>query len=267
MTSSQTTLEPPLGSGAYRIKTFEPDRSVVYELVPDYWARDLAINVGTNNLRELRFDYFRDAGVAFEAFKAGALDWHTENVAKNWATGYDFPAVSKRRVVREEFPIRSIGTMQAFAFNIRRTKFGDPRVRRAFNFAFDFEKINQELFYGEYTRISSYFDGTELASSGLPQGRELALLQAVRSEVPPDVFTTPYWNPVNGSDAAERANLLEAMRLLLQAGFEVKDLVLVDPNTGEQMEVEFLIGDQSLERVILFYQPCLQRLGIKVTVR
>jgi microcin C transport system substrate-binding protein len=264
---SQTTLEPPLGSGAYKIKTFEPDRSVVYELVLDYWARDLPINVGTNNLRELRFDYFRDPGVAFEAFKAGALDWHTENVAKNWATGYNFPASLKRRVIREEFPIRNIGTMQAFAFNIRRAKFRDPRVRRAFNFAFDFEKLNDELFYGAYTRIWSYFDGTELASSGLPEGRELEVLQAVRSEVPPEVFTTPYWNPVAGGDAAARANLLEAMRLLFNAGFEVRDLTLVDAKTGEQMEVEFLIGDQSLERVALFYQPLLQRLGIKVTVR
>jgi microcin C transport system substrate-binding protein len=264
---SQTTLEPPLGSGAYRIKAFEPGRSIVYQLVPDYWAKDLPINVGADNLRELRFDYFRDPSVAFEAFKAGALDWHNENVAKNWATEYGFPAVLRRQVVREEFPIRSIGTMQAFAFNIRRPKFEDPRVRRAFNFAFDFEKINQELFYGAYTRISSYFDGTELASSGLPAGRELELLQAVRSMVPPDVFTTPYWNPVNCDDAAERANLLEAMRLLSQAGFEVRDLALVDPESGEQMEVEFLIGNQSLDRIALFYQPPLQRLGIKVTVR
>jgi len=264
---SETTLEPPLGSGAYRIKNFEAGQSVVYERVPDYWAKDLPINVGTNNFDELRFDYFRDPGVAFEAFKAGVVDWHTENVAKNWATGYDFPAVSRRQIVREEFPIRSIGTMQAFAFNIRRAKFSDPRVRRAFNFAFDFEKVNREFFYDQYTRISSYFDGTELASAGLPEGRELELLQGVRSAVPPQVFTTPYWNPVAGSDAAVRANLLKAMRLLTQAGFEVKDLVLVDPETGEQMEVEFLIGDQSFERVILFYQPSLQRLGIKATVR
>jgi microcin C transport system substrate-binding protein len=264
---SQTTLEPPLGSGAYRIRTFEPDRSIVYELVPDYWARNLPINIGTANLRELRFDYFRDASVAFEAFRAGELDWHSENVAKNWATEYDFPAVLKREVVREEFPIRSVGTMQAFAFNIRRPKFRDPRVRRAFNFAFDFERINRELFYGAYTRISSYFDGTELSCAGLPEGRELELLQEVRAEVPPEVFTSPYWNPVNNSDAAERGNLLEAMRLLSQAGFEVKDLVLIDPTSGQQLEVEFLIGDQSLERIALFYQPLLQRLGINVTVR
>ena len=264
---AQATLEAPLGSGAYRIKTFEPDRSIVYQRVSDYWAKDLAVNVGTANFDELRFDYFRDPSVAFEAFKAGALDWRTENAAKNWATGYNFPAVSQRRVVLEKFPIHSVGTMQAFAFNIRRAKFQDPRVRRAFNFAFDFEKINQELFYGEYTRISSYFDGTELASTGLPYGQERDLLQALRSEVPPEVFTTPYWSPKNSNDEAVRANLLEATRLLFDAGFEVRDLVLIDPTTNEQMKVEFLIGDQNFERVILFYQPALERLGIKATVR
>jgi microcin C transport system substrate-binding protein len=264
---SQTTLEPPLGSGAYRIKTFEAGRSIVYELVADYWARALPVNVGTANFRELRFDYFRDPSVALEAFKAGSLDWRDENSSKDWAIGYDFPAVSEGRVVLEEFPIRSIGMMQAFAFNIRRNKFKDWCVRQAFNFAFNFEKINQELFYSEYTRISSYFDGTELASSGLPEGRELELLQVVRDIVPPEVFTTPYWNPINGNEKTVRSNLLEATRLLSQAGFKVKDLVLVDPNSGEQMSVEFLISNPDFERIILFYRPALERLGIDVAVR
>src|SRR5262249_42595264 len=160
-------------------------------------------------------------------FKAGDLDWRIENAAKNWATGYNFPAVARRRVVLEEFPIRSIGRMQAFAFNIRRAKFADPRVRRAFNFAFDFERVNQDLFYGDYARIASYFDGTELASSGLPSGRELALLENLRNEVPEEVFTTPYWNPVNGDIEATRRNLLEATRLLVAAGYEIKDLMLM----------------------------------------
>jgi len=153
---SETTLEPPLGSGPYRIKTFETGRSITYERVADYWGGSLPVNIGANNFQELRFDYFRDSSVAFEAFQAGSIDWRSENVAKNWATGYGFPAVAEKRVVLEEFPIRNVGTMQAFAFNIRRPKFQDPRVRQAFNFAFDFEKINQELFYGQYHRISSY---------------------------------------------------------------------------------------------------------------
>jgi microcin C transport system substrate-binding protein len=264
---SETTLEPPLGSGPYRIKAFDAGHSIAYERVPDYWGESLPVNIGANNFRELRFEYFRDPSVAFEAFQAGSIDWRIENVAKNWATGYGFPAVAEKRVVLEEFPIRSIGTMQAFAFNIRRPKFQDPRVRRAFNFAFDFEKINQELFYGQYQRISSYFDGTALAASGLPQGRELEFLQAVRAEVPPEVFTTPYRNPVNGSNEAFRANLLNAMQLLFDAGFEVKDFVLVDPKSGEQLSVELLINNEGFERVILFYQPALERLGIKASVR
>jgi microcin C transport system substrate-binding protein len=264
---AQTTMEPPLGSGAYRIKAFEPGQFVVYELVPDYWARNLPVNIGTANFREIRYDYFRDPGVAFEAFKAGNLDWRIENAAKNWATGYNFPAVARRRVVLEEFPIRSIGMMQAFAFNIRRAKFADARVRRAFNFAFDFERVNQDLFYGAYTRIASYFDGTELASSGLPSGRELASLENLRNEVPEEVFTTPYWNPVNGDNEAVRRNLLEATRLLEAAGYEIKDLILMDPKSGGQMKVEFLIGDTGLQRIILFYRPALKRLGIDVTVR
>lgn len=264
---AQTTLESPLGSGPYRIKTFEAGRSIIYERVRDYWARNLPANIGTGNFDELRFDYFRDPSVAFEAFKAGTVDWRVENVAKNWATGYDFPAARDKEVVLEQFPIRSIGIMQAFAFNTRRVKFQDWRIRRAFNFAFDFETVNQEVFFGQYRRISSYFDGTELASSGLPKGRELELLQAVRAGVPPEVFTTPYWNPVCPNEETFRSNLLEAMRLLNQAGFEVRDLVLIDPHTQQQLSVEFLIGDESLERVILFFQPALERLGIRVTVR
>jgi microcin C transport system substrate-binding protein len=263
----ETTLEPPLGSGPYRIKSFEPARTIIYERVADYWGRDLPVNVGAFNFDQLRFDYFRDSDVEFEAFKAGAIDWRTETTAKTWATGYDFPAVSEKRVRREEFPIHSMGVMQAFAFNLRRRKFRDPRVRRAFNFAFNYQEINRELFYNQYKRIASYFEGTDLAAGGLPSEQELALLQPLRSQVPPEVFTTPYWNPVAADQNAARANLREAMRLFNAAGFEVRDLALVDPETSEPMQVEFLVGDPSLERVVLFYQPALQRLGITVNVR
>jgi microcin C transport system substrate-binding protein len=264
---TDTTLEKPLGSGPYRIKEFEPGRFVVYERVADYWARALNVNVGQNNFAELRFDYFRDLSVEFEAFKAAQFDWRVENTARNWATGYDFPGVKDRRVVLEQFPIRNMGIMQAFAFNIRRAKFKDPRLRRAFNFAFDFERINDELFYGEYKRISSYFEGTELAATGLPQGRELQILETLREQVPPEVFTTPYWNPVSGSDAAARANLLEAMRMLESAGFTVRNLKLVDPVTGERLAIEFLLADQSYEGFALVYKGSLERLGIEVSVR
>ncbi len=152
-----TTLEKPLGCGAYRIRDFVPGRSIVYERVPDYWGAKLNVNIGRDNFAEQRYEYFRDSTVAIEAFKADQIDWRTENSAKSWATAYDFPAVTDKRVLLEEFEIRSSGGMQAFAFNIRRDKFKDARVRRAFNFMLDFDEMNKQLFFGTYIRISSYF--------------------------------------------------------------------------------------------------------------
>jgi microcin C transport system substrate-binding protein len=262
-----TTLEAPLGSGPYRIKSFEPGRTIVYERVRDYWGKTLNVRCGCNNFDELRFDYFRDLAVAFEAFKAGNLDWHVENSSKSWAVSYDFPALSEGRVVREEFPIRNVGIMQAFAFNIRRAKFADVRVRRAFNFAFDFEAINGEIFYRQYQRISSYFQGTELASSGLPQGEELELLEKLRDPVPPEVFTTAFWNPIAGGPRASRKNLLHAMTLMNDAGFTVRDMQLIDPATGEPLEVEFLLAQPGFKPCTLIYKAALERLGITVKVR
>jgi len=262
-----TTLEPPLGSGPYRVKEFVPGRTIVYERVKDYWGKDVNVNVGRDNFDELRFEYFRDSTVAIEAFKADHVDWRTENSAKNWATAYDFPAVKDKRVLLEEFPTRSTGIMQAFVFNSRREKFKDPRVRRAFNFAFDFEEMNKQIFFGQYKRIASYFEGTELASSGLPQGQELAILEAVRDRVPPEVFSAAYTNPVSGSPDKVRANLREAVRLMKEAGYEVRDHRLVNVKTGEPLTVEFLSEDPSFERIILFYKPSLERLGVTVAVR
>jgi microcin C transport system substrate-binding protein len=280
-----TTLEPPLGSAAYRISDFSPGRSITYERVKDYWGRDLNVNLGRNNFDTLQYEYFRDSTVALEAFKADRIDWRTENSAKNWATAYDFPAINEKRVLREEFPIRDRGIMQSFAFNIRRDKFKDARVRRAFNMAFDFEEMNKQIFFGQYQRIDSFFDGTELAwnaapngeapppagkggkAGPLPQGLELEILQAVRDKVPPEVFTTPYTNPVAGNPQAVRANLREGVRLLKEAGYEVRDRRLVNAKSGEPMSVEFLVDDPTIERFILFYKPSLERLGIEVRVR
>jgi len=263
----ETMLEAPLGSGPYRVKDFSAGRNIVFERVKDYWGRDVNVTIGQNNFDELHYEYFRDTTVALEAFKADSIDWRTENSAKNWATAYDFPAVSDKRVVLEEFPIRNTGVMQAFAFNIRREKFQDPRLRLAFNYAFDFEEMNKQIFYGQYKRIASYFEGTELASSGVPTGRELELLETVRDKVPADLFTKPYTNPVNGSPDKVRNNLREAIRLLKEAGYEIRDQQLVNVKTGEQYAVELLAEDPSFERVYLFYKPSLERLGMNVTVR
>jgi microcin C transport system substrate-binding protein len=264
---ANTTLEPPLGSGPYRIKEFVPGRSITYERVKDYWGKDLPVKIGTDNFDEIRVDYYRDTTVALEAFKADQLDFRFENVARNWATAYDFPAVTQKRVVREEFPIRSSGGMAGFVLNTRRAKFADPRVRRAFNLALDFEEMNKQFFFGTYKRISSYFDGTELASSGLPSGLELEILNTVRDQVPSEVFTEEYKNPVGGSAENVRNNLREATRLLREAGWEIRNQRLVNVKTGEGMSIEFLDADPVTERFILFYKPSLERLGIVVTVR
>jgi microcin C transport system substrate-binding protein len=262
-----TTLEPPLGNGAYRVKEFVAGRTVVYERVKDYWGKDVNVNIGRDNFDELRFEYFRDSTVALEAFKADQVDWRTENIAKNWATAYDFPAVKEKRVLLEEFPQRSRGIMQAFAFNIRREKFADPRLRLAFNLAFDFEEMNKQIFFGQYKRITSYFDGTELASSGLPEGQELEILEKVRNKVPAELFTKPYTNPVGGTRENVRANLREGMRLLKEAGYEIRNLKLVNAKSGEPFAVEILSEEPSVERIILFYKPSLEHLGITVNVR
>ena len=264
---SATTLEPPLGSGPYRIKSFTAARNVVLERVKDYWGKDVNVRVGTENFDTVSYEYFRDSTVELEAFKGDQVDWRTEASAKNWATAYDFPAVRDHRVVPELFPIRNIGRMQAFAFNTRRDKFKDPRVRLAFDYAFDFEEMNKQLFYGQYRRIVSYFDGTELASSGLPQGQELEILETVRDKVPPEVFTKPYTNPVGGNPEAVRNNLRESIRLLKEAGYEVRDRKLVNAKTGEPYAVEIMAEDPALERIALFYKPSLERLGMAVSVR
>jgi microcin C transport system substrate-binding protein len=264
---TQTTLEMPLGCGAYRLKSFEVGRRTVYERVPDYWGRNLNVNVGSNNFDELRYEYFRDLTVALEGFKGDAFDFQTESSAQRWATAYDFPAVKDKRVLLEEFPHNNIGMMQGYVFNIRRDKFKDSRVRRAFNYAYDFEELNKQLSYNQYRRINSYFDGCELASSGLPSGLELEILETVRDKVPPQVFTTPYTNPVNGSPDAVRANLREAIRLFREAGYEVRNQRLTNVRTGAQFTCEFLLDDPAYERGLAFYKPSLDRLGINVIVR
>lgn len=263
----ETTLEMPLGSGPYQVKEFSPGRSIVYERVKDYWGRNLNVCVGRDNFDELRFEYFRDATVATEAFKGDLVDWRTENSAKSWAMSYDFAAVGEKRVILEEFPINNVGVMQAFVFNLRRNKFKDPRVRLAFNYAFDFEEMNKKIFFGQYKRTSSYFEGTELAATGLPAGRELELLELVREKIPPQVFTTPYSNPVGGSQNAVRNNLRESLRLFREAGYEVRNQQIVNEKTGEPFEVELLTNAPLFERVYLFYKPSLERMGITVTVR
>ncbi len=261
------TLEPPLGSAAYRIRRVKPGESVILERVKDYWAKDLPVNVGYDNFDEIELIYFRDDTVALEAFKADQYDWRDENNSKNWATAYDFPAVKRGDVILEKFYLKNSRGMQAFVFNLRRKKFQDRRVREAFNYAFDFEWANTNLFYGQYTRTNSFFSNSELAATGLPEGREREILEQVKDRVPPEVFTKEYRNPVNNSPADLRNNLRRAMKLLMSAGWKLgKDGILRNAK-GEPFEVEFLLVSPAFERIVLPYIRNLKRIGIRATVR
>lgn len=259
--------EPPLGSGPYRIKDFEFNRRVTYERVDDYWGKDLPIRVGTNNFDQVRIDSYKDSIVLLEAFKGDQYDWRTENVAKNWATQYKFPAVKEGKVILEMFPDKASGIMQAFVPNLRREKFQDPRVRRALNYAFDFESTNRTAFYDQYKRIPSFFAGTELAHTGLPEGKELEILESVRDLVPPQVFTEPYTNPVAGDQRKLRANFRDALKLLNEAGYKLEGRKLVNAKTGEPFKIEFIAQDPSAERYVLPFAKNLSRLGIDMTMR
>ena len=265
---TETTLEIPLGSGPYRLAKFEPGRTATYARVADYWGRDLPVNAGRNNFGTQRYEYFRDGTVLVEALKGDLYDFRVENIARNWATAYDdFPAVKEGRLIKEAFPDRGMGIMQAFVFNARKDTFKDPRVRRAFNLALNFQEMNKALFYGLYKRIDSYFYGSELASSGLPEGEERAVLESVRDKVPASVFTTPYANPVNDTPEAVRANLRQAVGLLREAGYELREGRMVSKATGQPLTVEFLEFQNTFERVILPFSAQLKLIGITTSLR
>ncbi|NIJ40788.1 microcin C transport system substrate-binding protein [Parvibaculum indicum] len=264
---TKTTLETPLGSGPYKIAKVETPRRIIYERVEDYWAKDLPVNVGQNNFERIRFEYFKDPTVALEAFKTGRVDFRIESSAKNWATAYAFPAAKDGRVKLEKIDTDNNQGMQGFAFNLRRGKFSDPRVREAFDYAFDFEWANKALFYGQYTRTNSYFANSELASSGIPKGKELALLEPFRDKLPKALFTEPYKTPKTDGSGNNRANLRTANDLLNAAGWTIEGGKRINQKTGEQMSVEFLLSSPTFERIVLPYQQSLERLGIDATIR
>ena len=263
---ARPSLDVPLGSGPYRIERFEAGRSVVYRRVEDYWARDLPTAKGTGNFDAMRYEYFRDSTVALEAFKAGQIDFRTENIAKEWATAYDFPAVQRGLVKRDEIPHELPTGMQGFAMNLRRPLFQDARVRRALIEVFDFEWMNANLFYGSYARTKSYFSNSELASSGLPEGREKEILERYRGRVPDALFTEEYKLPVTDGSGNNREALRRALDLLRQAGWTVRDRKLVNAQ-GQPFAFEILLNTPSFERVALPYVQVLQRLGMEPRVR
>ena len=263
----KTTLEPPIGSGPYRIKEVKAGRTIVYERVEDHWGADLPVNRGQYNFDQVQFEYYRDSTVALEAFKADRLDLRVENSAKDWATAYDFKAADEGWVSRRKVYLNTAQRMQGFIFNTRREKFDDPRVRRAFNLAYDFEWANKSLFYGQYQRVESYFQNTELAATGLPEGLELEILTPLKDKIPPEVFTKPFASPVNAGTRDFRKHLRQAKKLLAEAGWTVKDGALTDATTGEAMTVEFLLVSPAFQRVVQPYARNLERLGIASTIR
>ena len=263
---TNTTLEVPVGSGPYKVQSFDAGRSITFERVEDYWAKDLPVNVGQWNFDKIRFEYYRDRVPAFEAFKSGNVDVWQETSATSWATGYNIPAVKKGLVKKEAIPHKRVAPMQAFVFNLRRKQFQDPRVRRAFNLAYNFEQANKTLFYEQYTRVGSFFDNSELKASGLPKGRELEILESMKDLVPPEVFTAEWKNPNSATPAEHRNNLREAVKLLREAGWTQKNGTLQN-DKGEELAAEFLLVQPDFKRVVLPYVEDLKRIGIKTTVR
>jgi microcin C transport system substrate-binding protein len=268
---SKTTLEPPMGSGPYKIKSFEAGRTITYERVKDFWGEKLPIGIGQNNFDIFRYEFYRDDTVQLEAFKGDNYDVRIESSAKNWATAYDFPAKADGRVILGTFPepMRGSGVMTGFIPNLRRPMFQDDRVRLALSYLFNFEEINRTVFFGQYEHIDSYFYPTELASKGLPEGRELEILKAAKEKgpVPDEVFTTPFKNPVGGDASVFRTNQRQALKLLNAAGWVIDGSKLVNAKTKEPFKFEFLINSPADERIALPYQAALATVGIEMTIR
>jgi microcin C transport system substrate-binding protein len=263
---TKVSLDPPLGSGPYRVERVDAGRSITYRRDPDYWGKDLPVNRGRYNFDRFQFDYYRDTTVALEAFKAHEYDQRQENSSKFWATLYEGPLFDEGLIVKEEIPNEIPTGMQGFFMNTRNPIFRDRRVREAIGYAFDFEWTNKTLFYGAYTRTKSYFANSELAAAGLPSPAELELLEPYRGEIPDEAFTREYQPPMTDGSGNARANLRQASELLREAGWTVEEGRRVDPETGEPMVIEFLLyrGDPQFERIIGAFRQNLEKLGIEV---
>jgi microcin C transport system substrate-binding protein len=263
---AKSSLEVPVGSGPYRIKAFESGRFITFERDQIWWAKDLPVMRGQYNFDELHYVFFRDRQPAFEQFKVGQIDYWREASAKSWVNDYDFPAFKAGFVKREEIHVDRVAPAQAMALNQRRAVFADARVRRALNLAFDFEWMNANIFSSLYTRVNSYFDNSELAAKGLPTGKELEILEQVRAQVPPEVFTTEWKNPVNQTPEDARRSLAQAAKLLAEAGYVAKGGVMTNAK-GETLKIEVLIDNPAFMRIALPYQETLDKLGIKLILR
>jgi microcin C transport system substrate-binding protein len=263
---AKSSLELPLGSGPYKIKSFEAGSKVVFERVKDWWGAELPVNKGQWNFDEVEILYFRERTAAFETFKRGDVEYWAEASAKSWATEFDFEALKRGIVKKEVVPIARVAPMQGFVMNQRRKVFQDVRVRRAITLAFDFDWANKNLFYDQYVRLKSYFDNSELASRGLPEGRELEILNEVRADLPPEVFATEWKNPTNATPEDVRRNLGAAVKLLAEAGYTNRNGTLVDA-AGQPLAMEILLDDPGFDRIVQPFKQSLEKIGIKVTTR
>ena len=262
----KTTLEPPLGSGVYVIDTLDRGRSITYRRLENHWADKLPIMRGRYNFGTIKYDYYRDMQIDFEAFNGGSIDFREENTAKDWATAYDTPAVRGGLIKRDEIRNQNPARAQGFVFNTRRPIFQDRRVRQALGYAFDFEWLNKTLFYDSYVRVDSYWANSELASRGLPEGEERTLLERYRGRIPDEVFTTEYRPPKTYGSGNIRDNLREGLRLLKEAGWENKGGKLANAR-GEPFQFEIFYLQSGLDRIILPFAKNLERFGVTVNVR
>src|SRR3984893_9057339 len=261
-----STLETPLGSGAYRVGRFEAGRYIEFERIKDWWGADLPVNRGQNNFDIVRFEYFRDRDVGFEAFTARAYLFREEFTARTWATRYDFPAFKDGRVKRDVLPDQTPSGAQGWFLNTRREKFKDPRVREAVGLAFDFEWTNKNVMYGAYQRTESYFQNSDMTAEGKPSADELALLEPFRGKVPDEVFGEPYRPPVSDGSGQDRALLRRASQLLQAAGYTIKNGRRVGLK-GETITLEFLIEEPNFQPHHMPYIKNLGQIGIEATLR
>ncbi len=261
-----STLDAPLGSGPYKVARFEQGRFIEFERVPDYWAKDLPVTVGQNNFDRIRYEYFRDRTVAFEAFKNGTLNYHEEYTSRLWATGYDFPAFREGRVKKEQVANEAPVSIQGWYFNTRRAAFKDPRIREAIGLAFDFEWTNANIMFGSYKRTTSYFENTDMKATGKPSQEELALLEPFRDKLPATVFGEPPVPPVSDGSGQDRQLLRRADELLRAAGCKREGGALKLPN-GQPFTIEFLDFQQALQPHTQPFQSNLKRLGIDARSR
>ena len=258
---------PPPGSGPYRISDYKLGQYITYSRVPDYWAANLPVNRGRYNFDTIRYDYYLDDNVALEAFKSGAFDFRMESSPKNWATQYQGGNFSKNFIVKADEENQAAQDTRWLAFNLHRPQFADRKVREAITLAFDFDWMNKALYFGAYQRVNSYFQNTEYAAKDYPNSAELAWLGPLKGQVPAEVFTSLYQPPRSDGSGNDRANLLKATALLKEAGWEVKNQVLVNSKTGKPFTFELLLPGGGNSQYVLPFQHNLQRLGIKMSIR